>query len=133
MIGCMLYWGEGSKSRHLAQISNSDVHLLRLFVRFLRAYFAVPDERIRVACHLFADHAARQREIEQYWLDALDLSSASLTKSQVNAYSRSSGRKRWNLLPHGTCRVTVCSVDIVQHIYGAIQEYGGFDRPEWLG
>jgi hypothetical protein len=85
------------------------------------------------ACHLFADHAARRAEIEQYWLDALGLSRASLTKSQVNAYSRSSGRKRRNVLPYGTCRVTVCSVDVVQHIYGAIQEYGGFERPEWLG
>jgi hypothetical protein len=24
------------------------------------------------------------------------------------------------------------SSQVVQHIYGAIQEYGGFDRPEWL-
>jgi hypothetical protein len=29
--------------------------------------------------------------------------------------------------------VTVCDVRIVQHLYDAIQEYGGFDRPEWLG
>ena len=55
-----------------------------------------------------------------------------LTKSMVNAYSRASKRKRVNMLPYGTCKLTVSSTQIVQHIYGAIQEYGGFDRPEWL-
>ena len=38
-----------------------------------------------------------------------------------------------NKLPYGTCRLSVHSTAIVQHIYGAIQEYAGFDRPEWLG
>jgi hypothetical protein len=28
--------------------------------------------------------------------------------------------------------VTICRTAIVQHIYGAIQEYAGFERPEWL-
>ena len=54
-------------------------------------------------------------------------------KSTVNAYSRDSRRKRLNMLPYGTCRVTVHSTRIVQSLYGAIQEYGQFSRPEWLG
>ena len=37
------------------------------------------------------------------------------------------------MLPYGTCRLSVCSTEIVQTIYGSIQELGGFDRPEWLG
>jgi len=51
----------------------------------------------------------------------------------VNIYSRYSKRLRQNNLPYGTCRLMVHDVRIVQHLYGAIQEYGGFDRPEWLG
>jgi hypothetical protein len=27
----------------------------------------------------------------------------------------------------------VNSTRVVQSIYGSIQEYGGFERPEWLG
>jgi hypothetical protein len=50
----------------------------------------------------------------------------------VNSVSKASLLKRRNTLPHGTCRLTVHSTVIVQHLYGAIQEYGGFDRPEWL-
>lgn len=43
----------------------------------------------------------------------------------------SSGRAR-KKLPYGVCTLTVCSTRLVQHIYGAIQEYGGFDEPAWL-
>lgn len=50
----------------------------------------------------------------------------------VNRYSRYSQKKRQNKLPYGTCRVTVNSTQIEQHLYGAIQEYGRFERPEWL-
>jgi hypothetical protein len=39
---------------------------------------------------------------------------------------------RTNRLPYGTIRVCVRSTAIVQSIYGTIQEYGGFERPEWL-
>ena len=50
----------------------------------------------------------------------------------MNIYSKYSKKKRQNKLPYGTCRVTVSRTRVVQSIYGAIQEYGGFDRPEWL-
>ncbi len=128
----MLYWAEGSKDRNAAKITNSDPELLRFFVRFLRRYFDVPDERFRVTCNLFADHVDRQFEIERFWLAQLELPRSSLCKSIVNTYSKYSQKKRSNRLPYGTCRVSVCQTAIVQHIFGAIQEYGGFERPEWL-
>jgi hypothetical protein len=130
--GCMLYWAEGSKSRNSAQLCNADPEMLVFFARFLRVYFAVPDEKFRVACHLYTDHLARQEAVERYWLSTLELPGSCLCKSMVNNYSRASKRKRINMLPNGTCKLTVSSTRIVQHIYGAIQEYGGFDRPEWL-
>jgi hypothetical protein len=43
----------------------------------------------------------------------------------------SSGRAK-NKLPYGVCSVVVHSTWMVQHIYGAIQEYAGFDEPAWL-
>ncbi|HVM16448.1 MAG TPA: helix-turn-helix domain-containing protein [Gaiellaceae bacterium] len=131
--GCMLFWAEGSKRRDAVILVNSDPEMLRFFVWFLRRYFDVPDEKFRVSCNLFADHAARQHEVEAHWLDVLGLPRGCLLKSTVNRYSPHSKRKRLNMLPFGTCRVAVNSVEIAQQIYGAIQEYGGFERPEWLG
>jgi len=129
----MLYWAEGDKGSNSARLSNSDPDLLHLFVEFLRTHFDVPDEKLRVTCHLFADHLERQFEIEQFWLDLLDLPRSCLCKSHVNVYSKYSQKKRQNRLPYGTTRVGVNSTQVVQSIYGSIQEYGGFERTEWLG
>ena len=128
----MLYWAEGSRKRNAVQITNSDPALIAFFARFLRVCFDVPDAKIRVRCHLFADHVERQTQIEQFWLNALDLPRTCLNKSAVNVYSKYSKKKRRNKLPYGTCSVTVHDTRIVQHIYGAIQEYGGFDREAWV-
>jgi len=62
----MLYWAEGSKGRNTVALSNSDPEVLRFFVSFLRAYFRIPNTRVRVTCNLFADHVERQREVEQF-------------------------------------------------------------------
>jgi hypothetical protein len=130
----MLYWAEGDKTnKNAARLSNSDPEVARFFVRFLQACFGVMPEEIRVTCNLFADHVDRQAEIEQFWLDTLGLPRSCLLKSTVNVYSKYSQKKRRNKLPYGTVRVCVHSTEIVQSIYGAIQEYGGFERPEWLG
>lgn len=131
--GCMLYWAEGAKARHQLRFSNSDPALIAYFVGFLREHFGVCDAALRLKCHLFVDHAERQHEVEQYWLDLLGLPRAALQRSYVNLYSRASKKKRTNKLPFGTCNVIVNDTRILQAIYGSIQEYGGFERPEWLG
>ncbi len=130
--GCMLYWAEGAKERNSVRIVNSDRELLVLFARFLRKHFDVDDAAMRLRCNLSAANEAEQSAIEQYWVDSLDLPASCLRKSSVNVHSNYSLKKRTNKLPYGTCELTVNSTRIVQTIYGSIQEYGGFDRPEWL-
>ena len=129
----MLFWAEGSRNRNTVVFTNSDPAMARYFVDFLRASYDVPDEAFRLDCNLFADHVERQHEIEQFWLDTLGLPASCLRKSTVNVYSKHSQKKRKNRLPYGTVRVCVHRTEIVQSIYGAIQEYAGFERPEWLG
>jgi len=132
VTGCMLFWAEGSRHRNDVTFVNSDPAMMALFVRFLRLYFDPPEKSLKLTCNLFADHEERQREIEDFWLATAELSRSRLAKSTVNTYSRASKRTRINRLPYGTCRLTFYSTRAVQHIYGAIQEYGGFERPEWL-
>jgi hypothetical protein len=131
--GCMLYWGEGSKSRSTVELTNSDVPLVSVFAVFLRLHFEVADEAMRLHCNLFADHVANRREIEDHWLNALRLPEASLRASTVNRYSKYSQKKRTNSLPYGTATLRVHSTKILQTLYGSIQELGDFDRPGWLG
>lgn len=132
VAGCMLYWAEGSRARNSVELTNSDPDLVAHFVAFLGRHFDVRPSRIKLTCNLFADHEARQHEIENFWLERLGLTRSSLRASAVNRYSKYSQKKRTNKLPYGTARVTVNDTRIVQMIYGSIQELGGFDRPEWL-
>jgi transcriptional regulator with XRE-family HTH domain len=132
VAGCMLYWAEGAKKRNQLQFANSDPEMARFFVDFLRTHFGLRGDEIRITCHLYADHQDRQAEIERHWLDNLGLPDRSLRKSVVNVYSKYSKRKRVGMLPFGTCRVVVSRTSVVQTIFGAIQEIGGFTRDAWL-
>jgi hypothetical protein len=106
--------------------------MIRFFSRFLRRCFELDDEAIRLTCNLFADHLERQRDIESFWLETAGLPPTCLCKSSVNVYSKYSQKKRKNKLPYGTCRITVSRTWVVQTVFGAIQELGGFTRDSWL-
>lgn len=130
--GCMLYWAEGAKDRNNALIANSDVHMLRFFMRFLLSCFDLGPSDFSVRLNVYTGNGRSVAEIERHWLDALGLPRSCLRKHVFNHFPTSSGQ-RTNKLPFGVCTLRVRrSTRIVQHIYGAIQEYAGFEEPRWL-
>ncbi len=131
LAGCMLYWGEGSKTKNSLQLSNSDKGMLTFYMRFLRDCLLVAQDQIalRIFCYLGNDLS--QKEIEAYWLQNLDLPQSSLRKTIVNSRPSSSQQKGRKLL-YGTCEISVHDTRLVQHVLGAIQEYAGIEKPEWL-
>ena len=130
----MLYWAEGAKRATRSRSTNADPELLAFFADFLREWFAVPtthDERLLQSLRGPRRAAARDRELLAR--HGSGFRDRALRKSIVNVYSKYSQKKRRDKLPYGTCALVVHSTRIVQTIYGSIQEYGGFERPEWLG
>ena len=90
-----------------------------------------PDVKTRPYVYLGNDLTVK--EIEDHWLNALDLLRTCLRKHQLNHLPTSSSGKKLNKLPYGVCTLSVKrSTAITQHLFGAIQEYGGFDEPRWL-
>jgi hypothetical protein len=130
--GCMLYWAEGSKTRNAAQLVNADPDLIETVMRFLRSCYRLPDERVVFSVNCFLGNGLTLDEIQEWWLARLRLPATCLRKPIVNRPSSASKLRKGHVLPYGTARVTVHSTFIVQSIYGAIQEYAGIDRPEWL-
>ena len=128
----MLYWAEGSKTRNAAQLVNADADLLGTFLAFLRSCYDVADDRIAFSVNCFLGNGLTLDEIQQWWLARLGLPASCLRKAVVNRPSSASKRLKGHILPYGTARIAVHSTFIVQSIYGAIQEYAGIDRPEWL-
>jgi hypothetical protein len=83
-----------------------------------------------VNCHV--GNGLSVDQIESWWLARLAHPSSWRRKATVNRPSSASALRRGHVLAYGTARVAVCDTRIVQSIYGAIQEYAGIDRPEWL-
>jgi hypothetical protein len=132
MAGCMLYWAEGAKGRNTLKLANSDTNLIRFFCRFVREVFDVPTDAFSVRLNVYMNNGLTIDEIENHWLESLDLPRSCLRKHSLDSMPTSSSGRRKNKLPYGVCTVSVYSTRIVQHIYGAIQEYAGFEEPRWL-
>ena len=132
LAGCMLYWAEGSKSRNDVRLTNSDPDLVKLFCRFLTESLSVPTAGITLRLNVYLNNGLAIEEIEAYWLELLDLDRGCLRKHSIDSMPTSSSGQRTNRLPYGVCTVSVYSTRIVQHIFGAIQEYAGFEQPRWL-
>lgn len=130
--GVMLYWAEGAKRRNAVLLSNADSDLLTVFRRFLRDCYAVVDEQIALTVNCHLGNGLTIDDIHDWWLARLKLPEICLRKPAINRVSAASKRRKGHVLPYGTARLGVHSTFIVQSIYGAIQEYAGIDRPEWL-
>ena len=129
----MLYWAEGSKDRNTVQLANSDVHLVRFFRRFASECFGLPPDRFTLRLNVYLGNGPSLREIEDRWLQALALPRSCLRRHTLNHQPTSSSGRRVNKLPYGVGTLSIArSTPIVQHIYGAIQQYAGFDEPSWL-
>jgi hypothetical protein len=133
LAGCLLYWAEGTKDRNVVNLANSDLNLVRMFWRFLRDCFGIDAGLITVRFHVYTGNGLSVRQIEDRWLSALGLPRACLRKHALNRPPAPTSGVKKGKLPYGVCSFSVRrSTWLAQHIYGAIQEYGGFDEPRWL-
>jgi transposase-like protein len=131
IAGCMLYWGEGAKNRNVLNLGNSDTDLIQFYVRFLRQSLQINEIDIVLRIYCYLGNGIAQQDIEDFWLTKLELSQECLRKTVVNPQPKSSQQKGRKLL-YGVGTVSVFNTRLVQHVFGAIQEYTGIDKPEWL-
>jgi hypothetical protein len=106
--------------------------MLVLFRRFLSDALGIPREDIFFTINVYTNNGLTVAQIERYWLDLLELPATNARKHTTNHMPTSSSGKARNKLPYGVCTLRVHNAWMLQHIYGAIQEYGGFEEPRWL-
>ncbi len=128
LAGCMLYWAEGAKGRNGIYFVNSDPNMLTLFMRFLKEELGVSETEAALRIHCHTTESAEIKRIEEYWANLLNVPLLNIKKTYIKEGSQS----RHNVLENGVCDIRIHRTDLVQHIYGAIQEYGGFENPDWL-
>jgi hypothetical protein len=123
------YWGEGTKSRNKLVFINSDSNMLLLYMRFLREELGVEDKDIKLYIQCHTTNTSEIKEIEQYWISLFNLPSTVIRKTTIK---KGNSERKHNVYKNGFCAIAVYKTELVQHIYGAIQEYVGFDDPDWL-
>jgi hypothetical protein len=132
LAGCMLYWAEGSKARNAIRFTSSDPRMVSFFRKFLVDALGLEPAEIHLSINVYTNNGMGIEEIERYWLDLLQLPQSSARGHVLNHTPTSSSGRAKNKLPYGVARLSVHQTRMVQHIYGAIQEYVQFDEPGWL-
>jgi len=130
--GCMLYWAEGSKSRNCVVLANSDPHMVRFFREFVSTCFEIQPDRFYFRLNVYLDNGLSITEVEDHWCATLALPRVCIRKHSINHFPTSSSGRKKNRLPFGVCTLGLNETRLVQHIYGAIQEYANFEEPRWL-
>jgi hypothetical protein len=127
-LACALYWAEGTKNKNVIQIVNGDVNVLKVFLSFCRSFFHVKNEEIKYSISGYTNVNSAE-VMKNYWVSHLDLTGAVAKKHTFDDFryaTRGVSGKRVGKLPYGMCTIKVCcSTRIIQHIYGALEVYGG--------
>jgi len=129
LMGCMLYWGEGFKSRNACGLANTDPQMIKLFIKFLRECFNVKNDKITMSINCYDNNGLTIEEIKTYWLEVTNLDRSCMRKTIVNRKPRSAtGKPKNGKHPYGICTIITCDTAIVQSIYGSLQEYAGLPK-----
>jgi hypothetical protein len=121
MMGCMLYWAEGSKTENTMQFVNSDVHMLKIFSKFLHTYF--PDKHVKLQINYYQTSDNSYQEIEKYWAEEIGHELLHYTFMKPTVRNKYYTLPEIIKYPYGILRLNINAVDVIHHIYGAIQEY----------
>lgn len=131
LAGCMLYWAEGTKDRNECRFTNSDPDMMVTYIQFLRKSLCVTNHQMQIVIRTYLDNGLTSGDIEQYWLDLLQLNPECV--QQIDTHQPKTSQQKGRKVLYGTCQLRISKgTQYVQHIYGAIQEYMQIDKPEWL-
>ncbi|MBI2611853.1 hypothetical protein HYW54_03860 [Candidatus Gottesmanbacteria bacterium] len=104
-----LYWAEGSKKDF--GLSNTDPHLIKVFVTILREILEIDNNRLRVSIRIYED--LNKNECLTYWSDIVGIPKEQFVNVNIIA-----GKKKGKL-KYGMCRVRIIKGgDILKKIVG---------------
>ena len=126
IAGCSLYWAEGTKNINTVIFCNTDANMILFFKNFLMKFFKVKKNEILLTLNCYLTDVKQQKDIENYWLNLLSLERTSLRKGRFKICEKIGKYK------YGICTLMLHRTDVVQTIFGGIQNYFGFENLDWL-
>jgi hypothetical protein len=128
-IGAVLYWAEGYKksvvkngkevTHHVVSLTNSDPALAKMFLRFLREYCEVPEERIKADIRIF-EHQNEELLLD-FWQKETGISRQNFGKTYYGISKSSQSKRPYDRLPYGVIQIRVGSTELFHHIMGYIE------------
>ena len=110
LIGSILWWTEGTKSRkdkrwknswtYAVEITNTNPAIIKLFLDFLRHDIGVEEPKLKV--QLQVHEGDDQAGLEAYWSSITDIPKERFTKTIVRPKGNKVGRSK------GTCKIRYC-------------------------
>jgi len=120
LAGTMLYWAEGYKTSKSNGIdfANSDPHMQKIFIKFLRSVCGVDEKRIRI--YLYTHDTSKQLEQIKYWSNILQVSTSQFTKPYVKQGVRLDKNDK---MPYGLVHIRYADKKLLRQILVWIDEY----------
>ena len=129
MIGIILYWAEGYKksivyggrerTHHPVSLTNSDPDIIKIFLRFLRAYCHVPENKIKAGLRIFQHQNGN--ELLKYWQQKTKIPQKNFNKTYQGISKASLGKRPFNRLPYGIIQIVVADTALFHKIMGYIE------------
>ncbi len=117
-LAIALYIGEGKKHGHDVSLSNTDLRVIQIFLRFLREICRVEENKIWAWINIFDD--AELEKAQAHWEEGTGLSSSRFYKAVVRPRR---GGTYSNLSKYGTITVGVSNINLRDRVLRWCEEY----------
>ena len=120
LVGCALYWGEGFKKDNQVGFANTDPHMIKIFIKWLKNCFGYKNNDFTLRVTLNISHKERIDEVQKYWSEVTNISKEQFRKPFFQNFT---WKKIYNNPQdyHGVLRIKVNkSIDFLRKIYGYI-------------
>lgn len=114
LVGIMLYWAEGGKTKGIARFSNSDPNMIATMMKFFREICLVPEEKFRGHIHIHPH--LNHKQAEDYWSKVSGIKKKNFYKTYRKPPSSSRGKH--DNLPYGTFDINICDTALLLKLTG---------------
>ncbi len=114
----MLYWGEGAKRGHTVDLANSDVIMIKIFLKFLRSICQVNESRLRVYTYCYSNQNIDK--ILNYWSVVTKIPLIQFSQPYIrNDYAMKVGRQ----MEYGMIHIRYNDKKLLNYILEEIENY----------
>lgn len=115
LAGAALYWAEGEKAKHFS-IANSDPHLIKFMVSWLKDTLDVPPERIKAHLNIYPQQ--NESKLKKFWSEVTGVPLINFGKSFIKPKNKNYKK---NTLYYGTIKIRISrGTDLKYRVFGWI-------------